>query len=328
MGLLKVLVTGVGCPGIRGTLYALRNNKERELMIIGTDMDTDPVGKYLVDRFFPIHPADDPAYLEDIHQLCKTWDLDVIVPENTMELSVLSRETFNHTRVCVSSAEAIARSNNKYHLTRVAEKVGVPYPDSFLAKDQDEVIAHMTDLGWPGKQVVLKPIVGHGRKGVHVIRNNMFDWRYLKNDYPILVSSYLPGKEWTVDCFSDGEIKIVIPRVRDKIRSGITFNGHIERNEEIIEYCHKLIDELKLEYAFGFQFKEDAEGTPKLLECNPRVQGTMITSVLAGANLPYFAVKQAIGESVTYPTIDWDYRIKRYWGCLGISSKDDGWELI
>ena len=43
---------------------------------------------------------------------------------------------------------------------------------------------------------------------------------------------------------------------------------------------------MDLRYAFGFQFIGD-----KLLECNPRVQGTMIASTYAGCNIIYSAVK-------------------------------------
>lgn len=48
--------------------------------------------------------------------------------------------------------------------------------------------------------------------------------------------------------------------------------------------------------AFGFQFIEDAEGVPKIIECNPRVQGTMVTAFYAGLNIPWLAVKEAITD--------------------------------
>jgi carbamoyl-phosphate synthase large subunit len=68
-----------------------------------------------------------------------------------------------------------------------------------------------------------------------------------------------------------------------------------------------LAHELDLKYAFGFQFKGG-----KLLECNPRVQGTMMASTFAGANIIYSAVKYALGEEVPEFNIDWDSRVLRY----------------
>lgn len=76
---------------------------------------------------------------------------------------------------------------------------------------------------------------------------------------------------------------------------------------------------LNLEYAFGFQFKEDANGVPRLLECNPRVQGTMVASCFAGANIIWFGVRELLGDPViglTGPLEEISF--VRYWGGLGI----------
>lgn len=52
-----------------------------------------------------------------------------------------------------------------------------------------------------------------------------------------------------------------------------------------------------------------------LLECNPRVQGTMIASVLAGANVIWMAVNDALGRPVmAVPGIRLGSRFQRYWG--------------
>ena len=85
------------------------------------------------------------------------------------------------------------------------------------------------------------------------------------------------------------------------------------------DYTRRLAGELELAYAFGFQFKRDREGTPKVLECNPRVQGTMVTSTVAGANVVYSAVKHALGEQVPGDELDpsWDCSFYRYWGGVG-----------
>jgi carbamoyl-phosphate synthase large subunit len=62
----------------------------------------------------------------------------------------------------------------------------------------------------------------------------------------------------------------------------------------------------------------DENGTPKLLESNPRVQGTMVLSTFAGANIIYAAVKHAMNEEVPAFRIKWGTKILRYWGGMGI----------
>lgn len=133
----------------------------------------------------------------------------------------------------------------------------------------------------------------------------------------LLVMEYLPGKEYTVDILVTDD-PVIIPRTRDIIRTGITFNATVEKNSEIIEYSRKIIKLLNLEYACGLQMILDENGAPKLIECNPRIQGTMVLSTLAGANITYGAVKLALGEHVPNFKIRWDTRLLRYWGGTAI----------
>jgi carbamoyl-phosphate synthase large subunit len=135
---------------------------------------------------------------------------------------------------------------------------------------------------------------------------------------PLLIMEYIPNEEYTVDALSARTITI-IPRQRDMIRSGITFEGTVEKNEKMIEYSTKLSEKIGLKYAFGFQYKMDSDNTSKLLESNPRIQGTMVLATFAGANIIYGAVKHALGEEVPEFDVKWGTRIMRYWGGLGIS---------
>jgi carbamoyl-phosphate synthase large subunit len=84
----------------------------------------------------------------------------------------------------------------------------------------------------------------------------------------------------------------------------------------------KLAKALGLRYAFGFQFKLDQDGTPKILECNPRVQGTMVASVFSGVNVVWMSVREALG----YPVRSIPKKLKssefyRYWGGLGTTGR-------
>jgi carbamoyl-phosphate synthase large subunit len=130
---------------------------------------------------------------------------------------------------------------------------------------------------------------------------------------------YLPGTEYTVDILSDKKrTRVVVPRRRDVIRTGITFEGTVEKDIEIIDYSTKLTEIMGLEYAYGFQFKRDEDGIAKILECNPRIQGTMVLSTLAGANIIYGAVKLALGEGSPEYDVKWGTRLLRYWGGVGV----------
>ena len=91
---------------------------------------------------------------------------------------------------------------------------------------------------------------------------------------------------------------------------------------KLIEYSKVISNKLNLKYCFGFQFKYDNYNIPKILECNPRVQGTMVFSSFMGVNLIYSSVKSCLGEKLPGFEFKWDTKLLRYWGAIGINSKN------
>ncbi len=337
---IKVLITGGGAPGIQGTLYSLRNNwDERKVKAICVDMNSDVVGKYLCDKFYTVPPGNDENFITEIFNVCEKEHVDVILPQVTNELEQLSRniDKFKNegTMVAISDANAIKLANNKLRLLEVAKSVGIPYPKYRVVTNFSSLEKAAEEFGFP---FVVKPPEGSGMRGFRIIYDNidrkphffgdkpdsskitMEDlYRILGDEFPPLIAmEYLNGDEYTVDVLSsDQEVHVIIPRRRDKIRSGITFVGTVEKKEDIINYTEKLTREIGLKYAYGFQFKY-SNGVAKLLESNPRIQGTMVLSTIAGANVIYGAVKIALGEELPQFRVKWNTRFFRYWGGVGI----------
>lgn len=345
MDRLTVLITGAGAPGIKGTLYSLKNNPDNRIIrTIGTDIKRDAIGKYLCDAFYQIHVPSSEEYIPELKTICKKEHVDVLLPQNTAELEVLATrknefETMG-TTVAVSGLTSIQRSNNKCALLNVAKKMDIPTPDFYVAGTEADLVQSAEHLGWPERPVVIKPPDSNGMRGLRIIDEKkdfkklfyaekpsslyakMSDIRaILGRSFPqLMVMEYLPKDEYTVDILQS-DPSIIVPRKRDVMKSGITFHGTAEKNDAIIEYSRKLAENLQLEYAFGFQFKNDENNIPKLLECNPRIQGTMVLSTFAGANIIYGAVQRALHEPVFSRDIIWGTRILRYWGGLGIRNE-------
>ena len=341
---IKVLLTGTGAPGTHGTVYALRENPDnRDISIIGTDCSDNVIGHYLCDGFYPISPASNPyVYLGDLRKICEKEQIDVILPQNTAELPILAAsksmflEDFG-TKIAVSSKKSIDIANNKYRLALVAQEIGVPVPKFEMCSTFEQLLKAAQDYGWPNTPVVVKPPCSNGSRGLRIVTEE-YSWEQYYHEKPngvfismshlrdilgdnfrdLLVCEYLPGYEYTVDLFRGNGRKIEVPRKRDVIKSGITFNGTTEDHPQLAALSRKLADAVNLEYCFGFQFKLDADGMPKLLECNPRVQGTMLLSVMAGANIIYAAVKMALGEEIPKFNVKWKTRLLRYWGGVGV----------
>lgn len=342
--LLRILITGVGAPGIMGTVYSLKSNYDkRQIYLVGTDINTDAVGKHFCNSFYVLPVATDTDnYLDSLLKICIKEKINIIVPQNTRELLILAGNTQKFidtgTLVLISSLEAIKKANDKYELMKICRTCGIPVAKFEKVTNFKKLLNGAKGLGWPEKKIVVKPPSSNGQRGVRIIDEKRDLKKAFYNDKPsnlyttlndlervlgstfpeLIVTEYLPGEEYTVDVIRKGKLMTAIPRKRDLIRSGITFNGSVENNLEIINYSKKLAENLNLEYCFGFQFKLDENNIPKILESNPRVQGTMVLSTIAGANIIYSSVKLLLDEDIPEFNIDWNSKIFRYWGGVGL----------
>jgi carbamoyl-phosphate synthase large subunit len=341
-----LLVTGAGAPGIRGTLYALRENPDSmPLRIVGVDLKPDVVGRYLVDRFYQVPSPEDPAYLEAVLDICKNEGVEVVVPQTTREINVLSRslETITRAgvRTMVSDYAAIEIANDKWRLLQKFQAMGLPVPDYSLARSEEELRGAAGRLGYPNRPVVVKPPFSNGMRGVRVLTEDAWDVQRFINEKPsgleisledvvrilrrgaawpdLLVMEYLPGPEYSVDVFIGEKTSVAIPRLRKTIRSGITFEAVLDLRKDLSDYALRAAREIGLRYAVGFQFKLDEHNIAKVLECNPRVQGTMVASLFSGVNVIWMGVKELLGEPPAEAvTACGDALFYRFWGGLGI----------
>lgn len=348
---ITVLVTGGGAPGIAGTLYALRHNPDGiKVKIITCDVRPNAVGRYLTDEFHVVPPADSSDFVAALLQIATKAQVDVILPQVTQELLPLAANLSLFEgcgiKIAISSKEAIEQANDKWVVLQVAKQCGVPCPESILTESEAELLQAIQCLGYPKKKVIVKPCLSNGLRGLRILSEQPWDVARFLSEKPdsleislngllailrnggwpkLIVQEFLPGVEYTVDVFRGRRGAIVVPRIREEIRSGITFQAKVDLQPDLQSYALKLAEELDLRYAFGFQFKVSSDGTPKLLECNPRVQGTMVTAAFAGANVIWWAVKEALGEDVAPTAPDPNahgMRFIRYWG--GIAVYDEG----
>src|SRR5262249_60323593 len=59
---ITVMVTASGAPGTAALLRGLRENGEREVRLVGTDMSERSVGRHLCDAFHIVPAGGDPAF--------------------------------------------------------------------------------------------------------------------------------------------------------------------------------------------------------------------------------------------------------------------------
>lgn len=130
----------------------------------------------------------------------------------------------------------------------------------------------------PEYPVFIKPRKGQGSLNAHRVDNDRDLKFYLENKEEFVICEYLPGEEYTVDCFSDnaGQLLVAKARLRKRIKNGISVSAElIPENDIITLIAEDLNQKIKFKGAWFFQIKENQRGEFRLLEVSPRVSGTM-----------------------------------------------------
>ncbi|VYU41674.1 ATP-grasp domain-containing protein [Clostridium tertium] len=141
--------------------------------------------------------------------------------------------------------------------------------------------------------IFAKPDIGQGAKGAIIINNFNELNCLLRSEEKYVFCEYLPGEEYTIDCFTDfhGELRVCKMRNRKRIREGISVRSEILLTDnEVLKIAKIINDNLKFNGAWFFQLKKDINDKYKLLEIAPRISGTMGLSRSLGINFPLLTI--------------------------------------
>jgi len=145
----------------------------------------------------------------------------------------------------------------------------------------------------------LKPDVGQGSKGTKKVETKEELINNLKKDHLIL--EYLPGEEYTVDCFTNfkGDLLYCSGRSRSRILNGISVNCKEVIDNEFIELAKKINEKLEMNGAWFFQLKRRNNGELVLMEIATRIAGTMEFQRGYGVNLALLSLYNALEINVS-----------------------------
>jgi hypothetical protein len=140
--------------------------------------------------------------------------------------------------------------------------------------------------------VLVKPDRGQGSFGIVRADDKSLLISALQTVPNPIICEYLPGEEYTVDCFSDRERGVLFAeaRSRRRTRNGISMNTLSLILAEAREMAEVINGEFGLHGAWFFQLKRDRNGQLKLLEVAPRIAGTMAAHRVMGVNFPLLSI--------------------------------------
>lgn len=325
MNKYRVLLTSVGNDGFPSVLEAFKSVSEAEIEVIGLDARRTAAGLYLADEGYVIEPRHSASHIDKLRDIIKKTRPDFFWPLST-EDQVFYASNYDRiadliprTRVILSDEQVLRTANNKFKLFEFVNAHGIGTIWFRRVTSLEEIEQALPYLNFPEKPFLLKTDEGTGAQGVKVVYNDLpsdkklFDRHNLKitydemrfhlgrmREWPAMhVTEFLPGEEFSVDVLcNNGTVHSAVVRRRDETIFGLALTAEVVKIESIEQKAVEIVRALGLSYVVNLQFRLNEKGEPQIIEINPRIPGTIGLSVLAGVNMPYLALKMALGQKV------------------------------
>jgi carbamoylphosphate synthase large subunit len=237
--------------------------------------------------------------------------VDAVLPQSSYDLPSLAgaRDRFL-VPVLVSSPETVRRSNDKAQTYALLRELGLRAPDFRRARGGGAVETAARELGYPERELAVKPAFSSGSRGFRVLSANADRREQLLTNRPgvaealrleelvellgddetdLLVMELARGGERTIDGIADGgRVVLGHPKTREAMRAGLAMYFVTLDDPALMELADRIVEALAIEHFFNIQLVGD-----HVIEVNPRISTIVYQEDL---NLPYFGVKRALGE--------------------------------
>jgi ATP-grasp domain-containing protein/3-methyl-D-ornithine--L-lysine ligase PylC-like protein len=308
---ITVMVTASGAPGTAALLRGLRENGEREVRLVGTDMSERSVGRHLCDAFHVVPAGGDPAFPDKVLEIAQRERVDAILPQSSFDLQGLAEHVDRFPiPVLVSKPDTIARSNDKAETYALLQRIDVRTVEFRRVNGARAVDAAARELGYPDRPVCFKPVFSSGSRGFRILDPTVDRAHQLLYERPgsvamrleeavellpadggpdLLVMELATGGERTIDGIADGrEVVLGHPKTREAMRAGLAMYFVTLDDPELMEIADRIVAELGIEHFFNIQLVGE-----HVIEINPRISTIVYQEDF---DLPYLGVKRAIGE--------------------------------
>lgn len=310
-----VLITGIGGGGVGEQILKALLLAEKKFRLIGTDITKYSANFNLVNKFYIVPSADDPAYLDSILEICKNENVKTIFYGSEPELKILSiyRHLFSESNIYLplNPKSVIELCMDKNALGKWLSKNNFCSLKSVQINEVED--ADQIDF-FP---CVLKPAVGSsGSAHVYICqsKNEVVQIASILLSLGIkLVAQKYAGNlesEYTVGILHDenGNFinSIAVRRFistslgsRLRIRNSDLTNGHgeylgissgisqgeIGKFPQITNVCENIAEKLGCTASLNFQCRLEGDKV-YIFEINPRFSGTTSLRALVGFNEP------------------------------------------
>lgn len=248
------------------------------------------------------------ALVDELDWIVRTGGYDHLLPVGGRTFESVSehrRRLAVPVHRILPSRESMRTATNKAETYALGERVGVPTPKTETARSRSSLPGIGGRIGYPA---VIKTGVETEPRFVRVVRSPAalraaFDAYAADHASDPVVQEYLPGVgRGYFGLYVDGELVggYAHRRIREyPPEGGASACAESEADEELREYAERLLSPLSWTGIAMVEFKEAADGTPHLVEINPKLWGSLDLSVASGMNFPRALLELAAGRELS-----------------------------
>lgn len=238
----------------------------------------------------------------------KQYSFDLVVPMNDYFATVFSKnksELSRYARIYVSDWPLFLKATDKLETMKICMASDIDCPKTALFED----IEKFDDSLWT-YPLVIKPRTSYGARGFSTVNNKkeLIEKFSLtqKKFGPTLVQEYIPqdGKQYQVELLinKNGECSFFV--LMEKNRWYPTTGGSSTLNttmhdQRIKDLCLRLMGKIGWRGYASLDVIEDLrDGKPKIMEINPRINGTVKICYFAGYDVAKMIYDDSMGLAV------------------------------
>ncbi len=233
-----------------------------------------------------------PEFIDEINNIIKKFNIDIIYPCNDISSYEISKNTDRINAKIIGSpleTNEIAFFKSKTYIN-LGDIISVP-----------KIFNNVENLNLNDFPLFLKPDSGHSSINTFKV-SNLDELRFYMSKFNnLLICEYLPGEEFTIDCFTNKNGKLLYAQARQRvsIKSGMSSKTiTVKDNSAFHEMAVKINDKIKFRNGWFFQVKKNKNNELCLMEISTRPAGNSEISLANNINIPLISVYDILDHDV------------------------------
>ena len=255
----------------------------------------------------------EPLTFEDVMNVIDLEQPQGVVVQFGGQTAINLAESLSDAGVPILGTQVadLDRAEDRDLFEKALKDLGIPQPPGQTATNEEEAVAAARKIGFP---VLVRPSYVLGGRAMEIVENEEDLRSYMRTavkaspEHPVLVDSYIVGRECEVDAISDGK-DVLIPGIMEHIeRAGVHSGDSMAvyppqtLSQEVIatiaDYTKRLAIGLNCIGMMNIQFVIKDE-TVYVIEVNPRASRTVpFLSKVTDIPMAQVATKLILGQSL------------------------------